>query len=293
MIIDTHVWVTKAEHWGDWNTEVPMDDSMIHAGWNDIGKKTGVIGVSPEKMLERMDEAGVDKAVMHAIEQPDWNVKVPNEYVANVVDKYPNRFIGMGCTNLLGGTYSLKEMEEIKDLGLVGMKIAPAPNWSIPLNDAKLFPIYEKAQELDFILQIHTGWSGYGLLKDQHPLLLDEISVKFPDLKIVVVHAGENYYEEVVMMMLKNRNMYAGTGWWGYIQPLETNIRFLKYAKHFKVLNKVFWGTDNYDCRDDVPFVKSFPKSAKEKNIAPGLPDLDDNDISLYLGLNAAKLLKI
>ena len=35
--------------------------------------------------------------------------------------------------------------------------------------------------------------------------------VRFPDLKLIVVHAGENYYEEVVMMMLKNRNMYAGT----------------------------------------------------------------------------------
>ena len=109
------------------------------------------------------------------------------------------------------------------------------------------------------VIFVHTGWSGYFLLKNQHPILLDDVAVRFPDLKLVVVHAGENYYEECVMMMLKNPNVYANTGWWGFLQPLETNIRFLKYAKHFMVLDKVLWGTDNYDCREDVPFVKSLP----------------------------------
>ena len=86
----------------------------------------------------------------------------------------------------------------------------------MPLNDERIMPIYEKAEELGMVIFVHTGWSGYFLLKNQHPLLLDDVAVRFPDLKLVVVHAGENYYEEVVMMMLKNPNMYANTGWWGF-----------------------------------------------------------------------------
>ena len=148
----------------------------------------------------------------------------------------------------------------------------------------------EKAAELGMIIQIHTGWSGFGRLALQHPLLLDDVAVRVPELKLIVVHAGENYYEEVVMMMLKNPNMYAGTGWWGFLQPLETNIRFLKYAKHFMVLDKCLWGTDNFDCREDVPYTKSFPRLARELNIAPGLPELTDEDIDDYLGGNAARL---
>ena len=33
-----------------------------------------------------------------------------------------------------------------------------------------------------------------------------------------------------------------------------------------------------------------FPRLARELNIAPGLPDLTDEDIDAYLGDNAAKL---
>ena len=163
-------------------------------------------------------------------------------------------------------------MEEIVDMGLIGMKITPAPDYDMNLDDERIMPIYEKAEELGMIIHVHTGWAGYDLLSRQHPLHLDRVSVRFPDLKLIVVHAGFNYYEEVVMMMLKNRNMYAGTGWWGFLQPLEANVRFLKYAKHFKVLDKCLWGTDNYDCREDVPYIKSFPRLAKELNIAPASP---------------------
>ena len=291
MIIDTHVWLSKPEHWGEDNA---MDDAMIAAGWTEIGKKTGLVqGMSGEQMVARMDEAGVDVAVCHSQKVPDRNINIPAEFVAAEVAKFPDRLIGMGGVDLLGGLPSLREMEEIIDMGLIGMKMVPSPGYGIPLNDPRIMPIYEKAEELGMLIQVHTGWSGYGLLKQQHPLLLDEVSVRFPDLKLLVVHAGENYYEEVVMMMLKNRNMYAGTGWWGFLQPLETNVRFLKYAKHFKVLDKCMWGTDNYDCREDVPYIKSFPRLAAELNIAPGLPELTDEDIDAYLGGNAARLLGV
>ena len=259
MIIDSHVWLSKPEHWGGKGV---MDDAMYAAGWaaRGLGTKTGLVkGMSAEQMIERMDEADVDMAVCHASKAPHLNSEVPASFVAAAVEKYPDRYIGLGSVNLFGGLGALREMEEIVDMGLVGMKISPASSFDMPLNDLSIMPIYEKAEELGMVIFVHTGWSGYFLLKNQHPILLDDVAVRFPDLKLVVVHAGENYYEEVVMMMLKNPNMYANTGWWGFLQPLETNIRFLKYAKHFMVLDKVLWGTDNYDCREDVPFVRSLP----------------------------------
>ena len=291
MIIDTHVWLSEPNSWGDLTM---MDDAMIDAGWTEIGEKTGLNqGMSGAEMVARMDEAGVDMAISHAIKMPHLNAHVPSEFVAGEVAKFPDRLIGMGSVDLLGGLPALREMEEIVDMGLIGMKITPAPDYDMNLDDERIMPIYEKAEELGMIIQVHTGWAGYDLLSQQHPLHLDRVSVRFPELKLIVVHAGFNYYEEVVMMMLKNRNMYAGTGWWGFLQPLEASVRFLKYAKHFKVLDKCLWGTDNYDCREDVPYIKSFPRLAKELNIAPGLPDLTDDDIAAYLGNNAARLLQL
>ena len=290
MIIDTHVWLSKPEHWGDQDI---MDDAMYKAGWaaRGLGTETGLTkGTNAEQMVEIMDEAGVDMAVCHSVKVPRLNTHVPTEWVVSECAKFPDRLIPMGSVDLLGGVASLREMEEITAMGGVGMKMTPAPSYGIALNDERLMPIYEKAAELGMIIQIHTGWSGFGRLALQHPLLLDDVAVRVPELKLIVVHAGENYYEEVVMMMLKNPNMYAGTGWWGFLQPLETNVRFLKYAKHFMVLDKCLWGTDNFDCRKDVPYTKSFPRLARELNIAPGLPDLTDEDIDAYLGDNAARL---
>ena len=64
MIIDSHVWLSKREHWGGKGV---MDDAMYAAGWaaRGLGAKTGLVkGMSAEQMIERMDEAGVDMAVL-------------------------------------------------------------------------------------------------------------------------------------------------------------------------------------------------------------------------------------
>ena len=66
MIIDTHVWLSKPEHWGDQDI---MDDAMYKAGWaaRGLGTKTGLTkGTNAEQMVEIMDEAGVDMAVCHS-----------------------------------------------------------------------------------------------------------------------------------------------------------------------------------------------------------------------------------
>ena len=101
MIIDTHVWLSEPNSWGDLTM---MDDAMIDAGWTEIGEKTGLNqGMSGEEMVARMDEAGVDMAISHAIKMPHLNAHVPSEFVAGEVAKFPDRLIGMGSVDLLGG----------------------------------------------------------------------------------------------------------------------------------------------------------------------------------------------
>ena len=96
MIIDSHVWLSKPEHWGGKGV---MDDAMYAAGWasRGLGTKTGLLkGMSAEQMIERMDEAGVDMAVCHASKVPHLNSEVPPSFVAAAVEKYPDRYIGLG-----------------------------------------------------------------------------------------------------------------------------------------------------------------------------------------------------
>ena len=117
-IIDTHVWLSGPNSWGDLTM---MDDAMIAAGWTEIGEKTGLNqGMSGEEMVACMDEAGVDKAISHAIKMPHLDAHVPSEFVAGEVAKFPDRLIGMRRVDLLGGLPALREMEEIVDMSLIG-----------------------------------------------------------------------------------------------------------------------------------------------------------------------------
>lgn len=49
MIIDTHVWLSQPDSWGDLTM---MDDAMIDAGWTEIGERTGLDqGMSGKQMV--------------------------------------------------------------------------------------------------------------------------------------------------------------------------------------------------------------------------------------------------
>ena len=69
----------------------------------------------------------------------------------------------------------------------------------IPLNTSDLYPYYEVAQKHDIPVFIHTGFSGPNpqqvlspafRISTANPLLLEDVIIDFPDLKIVMMHMG-------------------------------------------------------------------------------------------------------
>ena len=306
MIIDSHGWINKKEHWGKLQGDL-MDQSWNDAGFSEtrgMWKKTGIVGrySSVEEMVQMMDEAGVDKTVLHAWQHPFWNVKVPNEWNAEQIKQRPDRLAGLGSVYELGGKKAVDELEEIHSLGLLGIKIAPYHSLSHP-NDERIWPLYEKCIDLGLAVFIHVGWSGtfvignkgYGDWELQRVHHLDKVAVQFPKLKLVAVHAGVSEWKTCLMLMLKNVNLYCNTsalGGHGLI-PLEEYALFLKNAKALGVLHKVMWGTDNYDQRDELPLVKSIPEVTKKYNIGPTMPDLTQENMDAFLGGNTAKFLNV
>jgi len=307
MIIETHSWINKAEHWGKFNGDI-MDQSWkaspSYSETRSVHQKTGLVGrySSVEELVQMMDDAGVDKTLLHAMDTPSWGVKVPNEWNAEQIKQRPDRLVGLGSTYELGGKKSIDELEEIHSLGLLGIKVAIFQSGTHP-NDERIWPLYDKCIDLDLAVFIHTGWSGtyvvdgkgVGDWELQRVHHLDKVAVQFPKLKLVAVHAGISEWKTCLMLMLKNVNLYCNTsalGGHGLI-PLEEYALLLKNAKALGVLHKVMWGTDNYDLRDELPLVKSIPEVTKKYNIGPTMPDLTQEDMDAVLGGNAAKFLNI
>lgn len=168
-------------------------------------------GVRLETYIERMDQAGVELALLAANGgegPPRW--RVPVELVEAVIDRHPDRFNGLLGVNPLGGAEAAQELEEaVTGRGFVGACFYP--HWfSMPPNDPRLEPFYEKCVELDIPFMSQGCASFYSYLPAwvNRPLLWEEPLMRHPELRVVLFHGGWPWVEEAVMMTRRFPNCY-------------------------------------------------------------------------------------
>lgn len=208
MIIDTHsqLWIREAL------SSIPP---VMLKSYEKMFK--GMRTFELEEILADMDEAGVDKAVIVAIDaETVYHYKVPNELVANAVKKYPDRFIGFASVDPHKGVLAIDELKRsIEELGLNGLKIIPHLI-EMPPNDKRLYPILEKAQELNIPVLFHTGTHFHtgARLRYCRPETLDDVAIDFPELKIIAAHFGFPWFYEALAVVQKNENVYFNIAGW-------------------------------------------------------------------------------
>jgi hypothetical protein len=86
------------------------------------------------------------------------------------------------------------------------------PNYQIfdPLGEPAL-RLYSLADRLGLPLVFHQGASPIreAPLRFAHPLLMDEIAIRFPELRIVMAHVGHPWVRETVVTIRKHPHVYA------------------------------------------------------------------------------------
>ncbi len=87
--------------------------------------------------------------------------KILNDHLAGLVDEQPQRFIGLGTLPMQDAALSIAELERcVGPLGLAGVQIGSHVNgWN--LDDPRIFPILEAAQDLGAALFVHP-WQMLG-----------------------------------------------------------------------------------------------------------------------------------
>ncbi|MBD3217149.1 MAG: amidohydrolase family protein [candidate division Zixibacteria bacterium] len=78
------------------------------------------------------------------------------------------------------------------------------------------------------------------------PLLIEDVLVKYPDLKLYLMHAGEVFFEHGVRMMSLYRHLYVDIAVLLWVDPIVQDyaVRFLKLARQAGVLDRVMYGSD-------------------------------------------------
>ncbi len=115
---------------------------------------------------------------------------------------------------------SPEEIAAIFDRGARGIKfIAPER----PYGDHRYLPLYETVRDCRGLAVFHTGYLGHGLyepgciyerpffprITDMRPAELDRISRVLPDLKILMAHFGNPWWEEAWTLLKSGRNIFA------------------------------------------------------------------------------------
>jgi predicted TIM-barrel fold metal-dependent hydrolase len=202
------------------------------AQYEKLYKLRNIIDISLAELIKLMEEAGVTKAVLQAeFEYGDY--KAFNQYVAETIRKYPDKFIGFGSVDPRDGMTAVREIERIvRDLGLKGLNLQPWV-YGLPPNNKKYYPLYAKCTELGIPVTVHVGinFSLDRCMRVGRPLYLDEVAHDFPELKIILNHVGWPWVNESVAVAWRNPNIYLeiggiapkyiamqGTGW----EPLLT-----------------------------------------------------------------------
>ena len=89
------------------------------------------------------------------------------------------------------------------------------------------------------------GWPNYRISLGD-PFLIEDVLVKYPKLKLYLMHAGENFYENTLRMMDGYPNLHADLGVEMWLHPMTKDfaVKFLKSAKEYGFLDRVMFGSD-------------------------------------------------
>ncbi len=196
--------------------------------------------LSPQTLIAQMDEAGISKSVLYAVDAPI--VYASNEYVQSLCAKFPDRLLGFASVNPNDADAVERLDKAINEQGLRGLKLHPPLQNFFP-NDEAVFPIYEKALELKIPVVFHVGTTPFGSLSrlsQANPLLIDDVAVEFPELRIMLTHLGTLSHKEAFMVVEKNPNVYIDTSAYLYeIKEILTMDLVTRLGP-----NKIIFGTD-------------------------------------------------
>ncbi len=203
-----------------------------------------------EELIQKMDAAGIERAFLTAAKMGSkyqgFTDSVPYEVVAGVVEQYPDRFRGVAGIDPLEGMEGVRALEHaVKEMGFIGAHVYP--HWfGLEPDHRKYYPFYAKCVELDIPIQMQVGHCLI-YIEDMppfrslgRPILLDTIACDFPELKLVGIHTGWPWVEEMISVAWKHPNVYIGSDAYS---PRYWKPEFVHFINSWGQ-DKVIFGTD-------------------------------------------------
>lgn len=234
--------------------------------------------LTPEGLVDYLGQIGVDYAVALAELSPITTGTLSNEAVAGFCEGKECLIPFCNINPFLVADLPGELERYVNQMGFRGLKLYPTYH-HFYANSNRLYPLYDKAQELGIPVMVHTGSSVFrgARIKYGDPLYLDDVAVDFPDLTILMVHSGRGFWYDRAFFLAKlHKNMYME------IAGLPPQKLLDYFPELDRLGDKVVFGSD----------FPGMPHIGRNIEIIRGLPLLDETKEKI-LGGNASKILGI
>jgi uncharacterized protein len=114
-----------------------------------------------------------------------------------------------GINPAYGIRRNLEEIDRCREAGFLGVNVSPYI-WGVPANASVLFPIYAYCEQHGMVAIVH-GSLHYNRFQSMwlgDPQYMDEIAINFPDLKLVISHAGNGFGVLALAVAQKHPNIF-------------------------------------------------------------------------------------
>ncbi len=213
---------------------------------------------------------------------------VDDQYVADYVAAHPKTLLGFLSVDPTQDGW----LEELhvghEKLGLRGIKLLSMYAGFRP-DDSRLDPLWSYAQTHCLPVLLHTGTTfvAQAPLECTLPRHLDDVAIRFPEVKIILAHLGHPYEGECVAVIRKHPNVYADISALHY-RPFQF-YHSLMLVQEYGVWDKVFFGTDYpfTTVNSTIDGLHSLNKMLE----GTGLPRLDSEQIDAMIHRDSFRLL--
>jgi predicted TIM-barrel fold metal-dependent hydrolase len=171
-------------------------------------------------------------------------------------------------------------------------------------NDPRMEPYWSVAEELDIPVGIHIGPGPPGVIylgsenyraRLHSPLMLEEVLVRHPKLRVYVMHAGFPMLDDTLALLYAHPQVHVGVGVIVYTQPREAFYRYLEALVDAGFGKRILFGTDqmvwpetierSIDVIEQAPFLSSAQKRDILYNNAARFFRLGDDTIERHHSL--------
>lgn len=210
--------------------------------------------LSMDLLLDEMTEAGITKGVVVGRNTATIGA-VPNTAVAEIVKKFPDRFVAIGSVDPVTRKDAMRQIEEARGLGMTMINMEPGLSASpLYFDDRRLYPIYAYCEDKGMPVMLMGGGNTGPDISYSSPEHIDRVLNDFPSLTVISSHANWPWAKEIVHVAFRRENLYISPDM--YLHHLPGMEDYLKAANSF-LSERFLFGTA-YPLTPVVEYTKWF-----------------------------------